>query len=267
MASTTTNTPIDTVILDIEGTVCPITFVKDTLFPYFIKKLPSILQKFQYPLPTTTTSDNDDDDDPVLNILKQLPENIIQSWESIFNHFKNLVDQDIKDPILKSLQGLIWKQGYENNELKAPIYQDSIKFIESFPTVKSKDNQRKIYIYSSGSIKAQILLFGHVKNSSTTTTSIDNDTIDLNDKLNGYFDITTVGFKNQSNSYIKILQEIDKSQYPQSVLFLSDNINEVNAAINAGMKSYIVIRPGNSPINDEDKKFHKIIYSLDELDL
>ena len=126
----TDDIPIDTVILDIEGTVCPITFVKDTLFPYFIEKLPSILDKFQYPLSNTSASS----DDQVLNILKQLPDNITKSSESIYKHFKNLVDQDIKDPILKSLQGLIWKQGYENNELQAPIYQDSIEFIESFPT-------------------------------------------------------------------------------------------------------------------------------------
>ena len=90
--------------------------------------------------------------------------------------------------------------------------------------------------------------------------------------MNGYFDITTAGFKNQSNSYKKILQEINKSSTPKSVLFLSDNINEVNAAIEAGMKSYIVIRPGNPPIDDDDdgnddKINHKIIYSLDELDL
>ena len=126
----TDDIPIDTVILDIEGTVCPITFVKDTLFPYFIEKLPSILNKFQYPLSNTSASS----DDQILNILKQLPDNITKSSESIYKHFKNLVDQDIKDPILKSLQGLIWKQGYENNELQAPIYQDSIEFIESFPT-------------------------------------------------------------------------------------------------------------------------------------
>ena len=252
----TDDIPIDTVILDIEGTVCPITFVKDTLFPYFIEKLPSILDKFQYPLSNTSASS----DDQILNILKQLPDNITKSSESIYKHFKNLVDQDIKDPILKSLQGLIWKQGYENNELQAPIYQDSIEFIESFPTKSSTNN--KIYIYSSGSIKAQILLFGHVK---STTTTITNEVIDLNPKLNGYFDITTAGFKNQSNSYKKILQEINKSSTPKSVLFLSDNINEVNAAIEAGMKSYIVIRPGNPPI--DDKINHKIIYSLDELDL
>ncbi|KAF6065006.1 2,3-diketo-5-methylthio-1-phosphopentane phosphatase [Candida albicans] len=226
----------------IEGTVCPITFVKDTLFPYFIEKLPSILDKFQYPLSNTSASS----DDQVLNILKQLPDNITKSSESIYKHFKNLVDQDIKDPILKSLQGLIWKQ-------------DSIEFIESFPTKSSTNN--KIYIYSSGSIKAQILLF-----------AITNEVIDLNPKLNGYFDITTAGFKNQSNSYKKILQEINKSSTPKSVLFLSDNINEVNAAIEAGMKSYIVIRPGNPPIDDDDdgnddKINHKIIYSLDELDL
>lgn len=142
---------IDTVILDIEGTVCPITFVKDTLFPYFLTKLPSILSSIEFPLSTSSSTN----DDPIIQILKQLPESITISNESVFSYLKNLVDQDIKDPILKSLQGYIWEKGYEIGDLKAPIYKDSIKFIENF--------NKKIYIYSSGSIKAQILLFGHAE--------------------------------------------------------------------------------------------------------
>ncbi|EER34416.1 hypothetical protein CTRG_01277 [Candida tropicalis MYA-3404] len=238
---------IDTVILDIEGTVCPITFVKDTLFPYFLTKLPSILSSIEFPLSTSSSTN----DDPIIQILKQLPESITISNESVFSYLKNLVDQDIKDPILKSLQGYIWEKGYEIGDLKAPIYKDSIKFIENF--------NKKIYIYSSGSIKAQILLFGHAEK--------DQESINLNPFLKGYFDITTAGFKNKSESYIKILNEINKSNDPSSVLFLSDNVNEVKSAIESGMNSYIVIRPGNAPLSDDDKSTYKTIHSLDELTL
>ncbi|KAI5954154.1 UTR4 [Candida margitis] len=240
---------IHTVVLDIEGTVCPITFVKDTLFPYFIAKLPGELDKFDYPLNHVGS------DDPIVSILDNLPANITESAQSIYNYLKNLVDYDIKDPVLKSLQGVIWTQGYESGELKAPVYPDSIKFIESFP-----NRNNKIYIYSSGSIGAQKLLFGHVANGSDKS-------LDLNNKLSGYFDITTAGHKTVYTSYSKILKEIGKEEDPQSVLFLSDNVNEVKAASKAGMRSYIVIRPGNAPISDEDKSKCTAITSLSDLDI
>lgn len=238
---------IDTIILDIEGTVCPISFVKDTLFPYFIAKLPAELAKFDYPL-NQVGSDN-----PIINILDNLPSNITESAQSVYDYLKNLVDSDIKDPVLKSLQGLIWTQGYDSGELKAPIYPDSIEFIESFPNRK-----RKIFIYSSGSIGAQKLLFGHVDNGTDKS-------IDLNKKLSGYFDITTAGHKTAYTSYSKILKEIGKEDDPQSVLFLSDNVDEVKAALKAGIESYIVIRPGNAPISDDDKLKYKTITAMSQL--
>ncbi|CAI5756692.1 unnamed protein product [Candida verbasci] len=233
---------IDTVIVDIEGTVCPITFVKDTLFPYFIKKLPSYLENIQFPL-------NSSSSDPIVEILLKLPNEIRVNSQSTFNHFKSLVDQDIKDPILKSLQGLIWNQGYKNGELKAPIYPDSIKFIQ--------DYKNKIYVYSSGSVNAQKLLFGYVEDNGNS--------IDLNKYLSGYFDITTSGYKNQPQSYKNILKDINKDG--SSVLFLSDNINEVKAAIEAGMNCHIVIRDGNAPISNEDKSNYQVIYALSELNI
>ncbi|KAI5963319.1 UTR4 [Candida pseudojiufengensis] len=239
---------IDTVILDIEGTICPITFVKDKLFPYFIKKLPEVLNKYNYPINSLGSND------PIINILENLPSNITNSSESIYDYLKNLVDNDIKDPVLKSLQGFIWDQGYKSGELKSPVYKDSIEFIEKFPSTT-----KKIYIYSSGSINAQKLLFGHV--------DVNGKSKNLNKYLSGYFDITTAGYKNEYTSYTKILKEIGKLNNPKTVLFLSDNINEVKAAIKAEMQSYIVIRPGNAPIPSEEKNGYRTITSLYEIDI
>ncbi|KAK6205342.1 HAD-like domain-containing protein [Scheffersomyces amazonensis] len=243
---------IDTLVLDIEGTVCPITFVKDSLFPYFVEKFPTFIDQLDFPLDPQS-------DDPIVKILDQLPHDIKESSINIINHFKDLVAKDVKDPILKSLQGFIWKAGYENGDLKAPVYEDSIKFIKEYP---NKAKTQKIYIYSSGSIKAQILLFGYVKDPTTNDKSLD-----LNPYLSGYFDITTAGYKTESESYDKILQEIGKSDNSKSVLFLSDNVNEVKAAIKAGMQSYIVVRPGNAPITEQDKSSYTVIDSLDQLQL
>lgn len=239
---------IDTVVLDIEGTVCPITFVKEKLFPYFLEKLPLFLLEI-----SNFTLLQADDKDPIKAILSQLPEQIRTSKDSVLEYFNDLVRRDIKDPILKQLQGFIWKLGYENGDLKAPVYEDSIEFIKTFP---SKTENKRIYIYSSGSIKAQILLFGYVDENGKS--------VDLNEYLSGYFDITTAGFKTQSSSYTKILEDIGK-EHGGSVLFLSDNVLEVEAALEAGMESYVVVRPGNAPLTEDDKTKYKIITSLEQL--
>ncbi|KAI3405762.2 UTR4 [Candida oxycetoniae] len=239
---------IDTVVLDIEGTICPISYVKEILFPYFVAKLPSCLDSIEFPLDKASN-------DLVVKTLTQLSPDITTSAKSTFDYLKKLVDNDVKDPVLKSLQGLVWKQGYLSGELKSPIYKDSIEFIQDFPNT----SQKKIYIYSSGSINAQKLLFSHVDNG--------DNTIDLNPQLSGYFDITTAGFKQEPCSYSKIIEKINKRGKQSSILFLSDNINEVKAAIQAGMQSFIVVRDGNAPIPENELSSHKVIHSLAQLDL
>lgn len=237
--------PIEVIVLDIEGTVCPISFVKTTLFPYFLEKLPLELSALTYPLKSTSNS-------PVEEICSQFPENVRVSSDSLLEYTTSLVNNDIKDPILKSLQGFIWKLGYENGELMAPVYEDAIEFVTDLSKTK------KIYIYSSGSIKAQVLLFGHVKGANGSP-------VDMNRYLSGYYDITTAGFKQESGSYVSILKDIGYESKQSSVLFLSDNVREVDAAIQAGMNSLVVDRPGNAPLSEADKKSFRIIETFRDL--
>lgn len=237
--------PVEVIVLDIEGTICPISFVKATLFPYFLEKLPLELSALTYPLKSTSSS-------PVEEICSQFPENVRDSYDSLLEYITSLVNNDIKDPILKSLQGFIWKLGYENGELMAPVYQDAIEFIKDLSKMKN------IYIYSSGSIKAQILLFGHVKGANGSS-------VDMNSYLSGYYDITTAGFKQESSSYVSILKDIGYESKQSSVLFLSDNVKEVDAATQAGMNSLVVDRPGNAPLSEADKKSFSIIETFRDL--
>lgn len=239
--------PIEIVVLDIEGTVCPISFVKTTLFPYFLDKLPKELKELKYPITGTEKT-------PVSEICSQFPETHTGSYASLLEYITALVKNDIKDPVLKSLQGLIWKLGYENGDLKAPVYEDAIEFIEE------KKGSKKVYIYSSGSIKAQVLLFGHVKQTQ-------GGSVDLNKCLSGYYDITTAGFKQDSSSYHHILEDIGYSDRPKSVLFLSDNVKEVHAALEAGMNSVVVDRPGNAALTEQERKTFDVIENFNELQL
>lgn len=206
-------------VLDIEGTVCPISFVKDTLFPYFVNKVPNLVNEI------------DQQDDTVKQILSQFK---IDDKNELITHILGLVSNDIKDPILKQLQGYIWAEGYSSGEIKAPVYKDAIDLINRHPNV---------YIYSSGSVKAQKLLFGHVADTSDLTKSID-----MQSEINGYFDINTSGVKLDPQSYINILRDIKMIDTPQKVLFLSDNPKELDAARKAGLVTGLAIRDGNASV-------------------
>ena len=206
-------------VLDIEGTVCPISFVKDTLFPYFVNKVPSIINEL------------DQQDDTVKQILSQFK---IDDKNELTKYILGLVSNDIKDPILKQLQGYIWAEGYNSGEIKAPVYKDSIDLI---------NRHSNVYIYSSGSVKAQKLLFGHVADTIDSTKSID-----MQNEINGYFDINTSGAKIDSQSYINILKDIKMTDTPEKVLFLSDNPKELDAAKKAGLITGLAIRDGNVPV-------------------
>ncbi|CDK29935.1 unnamed protein product [Kuraishia capsulata CBS 1993] len=230
-------TEIQNYLLDIEGTVCPITFVKDELFPFFLKALPSLLSKYQYPL-------QHNDSDAALQTLSKFPEDLTESYDKILAHLNDLVARDIKDPLLKQLQGLVWQAGYDSGEIKCPVYEDAIIAINRWTS-----EGKKVFIYSSGSVKAQKLLFGH--------TLENGKSVDLNPLISGYFDTLNAGMKNETTSYTKILEETGLTA--ENVLFLSDNVNEVRAAFDSGMHSIIVCRPGNAELSEDDRNKFKSI--------
>lgn len=222
-------------ILDIEGTICSILFVKDVLYPYFKEKYPQIVERLLYPL--VPTQDITNEAGIINNMLCDMPKH--NSYDELVDYINDLVVRDIKDPVLKSFQGFVWKLGYENGELLAPLYNDAIEFI------KVTSQTKKVYIYSSGSVKAQKLLFSYVKDPQTSKA------IDMNGYLSGYFDITTSGVKQSPESYRNILEAIG-SDKGEEVVFLSDNVEEIRAAKEAGLKGVIVQRPGNPEVEQED---------------
>lgn len=208
-------------VLDIEGTVCPISFVKETLFPYFVAKVPEIVQY------------SESQSDVVRDLLSQFN---IPDKAALSAHILGLVAADKKDPILKQLQGYVWAEGYGSGEIKAPVYPDAIDMIKRHPNV---------YIYSSGSVNAQKLLFGHVAGK-------DGASVDINPEIKGYFDINTSGAKVDASSYASILKDIGMADHPEQVLFLSDNPRELDAAKQVGIVTGLAIRPGNAPVPNVD---------------
>ncbi|VVT53969.1 uncharacterized protein SAPINGB_P003841 [Magnusiomyces paraingens] len=250
---------INSLLLDIEGTVCPISYVKDVLFPYAknaaAEKIPPLTQYFPLPdnvkdldLGASTGTVVSSDDTELLGYLCAFPQAARQSPVSLLGHIDGLIDNDVKDPALKALQGYLWHSGYVSGEVTAPVYPDAVKAIKKY----SKELPSGVSIYSSGSVKAQILLFKH------TT-----DDGDLTPYLSDYFDTINAGPKTVKESYETISNLLGVQN--DTILFLSDNPKEVEAAVAAGFNSYIVVRPGNAPLPEDAKTKYKVITTLDDI--
>lgn len=247
-------TPFENVILDIEGTVCPISFVKDQLFPYFLKEFPGYIEHYDFPLDPERVSN-----DAIENILTKFGGSVCQSKESLIKHINQLVSEDIKDPTLKQLQGFIWENGYTTGKIMAPLFEDAIEAMKLWSGLCDG-----LYIYSSGSVKAQKLLFGNVK---VTNNNGDTECAEMNGLISDYFDTVNIGKKTEVESYEKILTKIgiDNKEKAKKCLFLSDNPLEVKAAVASGMTSYIVEKPGNYELSKEDRMSYKVITDFKDL--
>jgi 5-methylthioribose kinase len=198
------------VILDIEGTTSSLSFVKNELFPYARARLPAFIKERAPKLGTLFDDVARIEGKPKLDTADLIT--TLQRW----------IDEDRKITPLKSLQGLIWQDGFERGELKGHIYADAVAALRSW-----HDQGLKVYIYSSGSILAQKLIFSHTEYG------------DLTACLSGYFD-TTVGGKLEPESYTAIAAQIGLPA--ASLLFFSDHPDEISAAASAGLQVVLVCR-------------------------
>ncbi|MDM7274042.1 acireductone synthase [Sulfurihydrogenibium azorense] len=203
---------VKAVLTDIEGTITPISFVKDVLFPYSYENIQDFILKNK-------------DNPLIIKILEDVKkvEGKELSLEEIIQTLKRWIEEDRKITPLKEIQGLIWEEGYKSGKLKGYVYPDAYEKLKHW-----YENAVKLYVYSSGSVKAQKLLFSNTNFG------------DLNYLFSGYFD-TNIGNKKEPISYTKITQSIGLN--PDEILFLSDNPDEIMAAAKAGMKVVRLVRP------------------------
>ncbi|KAL3130630.1 hypothetical protein ABBQ38_008024 [Trebouxia sp. C0009 RCD-2024] len=221
------------IVLDIEGTVAPISFVYDVLFPYAKKQLTAYLEKhwesaeLQAELQQLQAQAKEHQHMPGAQDV--LSANKATAIAGIQAFVEGLMREDKKLTILKTLQGHIWQEGFAKGELTADLYEDVQ------PAMAGWVSQGiKIYIYSSGSREAQRNLFGHSKDG------------DLRGLLSGFFD-TSSGSKVESSSYqdIALSLGVDK---PSLIMFATDSFDEAEAASAAGWRVALTIRPGNKPL-------------------
>ncbi|MBI3560952.1 MAG: acireductone synthase [Gammaproteobacteria bacterium] len=208
---------IQAIVTDIEGTTSSLSFVKDVLFPYARQHLAGFVRA-HLRQPAVA---------PLLKEVRQIVGQPNAPLEEVIQHCTAWIDQDKKITPLKALQGLIWEAGYRDKQFYGHVYPDAVAQLRAW-----RQRGIDLYVYSSGSIQAQKLLFAHTEYG------------DLTVLFKGYFD-TTIGAKGDSASYQKIVQAIGMAA-PQ-ILFLSDSVAELDAARQAGLQTYWLIRAGEIP--------------------
>jgi enolase-phosphatase E1 len=221
-------------LVDIEGTTTSIDFVYRVLFPYAREHAADFLKAH---------GETGAVREALTQLQQELSDDRVRGEEPpalVLDYVFWLMDRDRKSPGLKALQGLIWREGYRAGELRGEVYPDVRVAFERW-----RDAGRHIYIYSSGSVLAQKLLF------ESTAAG------DLTRLINGYFD-TGVGPKTAAESYAAVASDIDIP--PRDILFLSDAVKELDAARAAGLQTRLCIRDGSAAAGS-----HEIVRSFDEI--
>jgi len=241
-------------LLDVEGTVAPISLVTEVLFPYARERLSAFLSEHaadasvQGDLALLAVENRGESDSNCPQILGA-PGPSVGTWDNTnrsqadaLAYLNWLMDHDRKSTALKSLQGKIWKAGFESGELKGMLFADVPAALTRWSA------EGRVAIYSSGSVEAQGLLFRHSNYG------------DLTPLIAAYFD-TRTGPKTLPASYAAIAATMNVE--PGEVLFFSDVVRELDAAREAGFRTRLVVRPGNAPV--DNALVHALIHSFEEL--
>ncbi len=207
---------IRAIVTDVEGTTSSISFVHDVLFPYARRRLPAFV---------VTHTDTPEVQHWLHEAAKEA-EFVSAEQQEVIDLLIRWIDEDRKSTALKALQGMIWAEGYAAGDFKGHVYPEVGDSLRAW-----KAQGLPIYVYSSGSIEAQRQLFKH------------SDAGDLSDLLSGHFD-TGTGPKRSADSYRAIAEAIDLA--PAQIMFLSDIVEELDAAKLAGMATTMVTRAPSS---------------------
>jgi len=213
------------ILTDIEGTTSSISFVKDVLFPYARRALPRfVAARGKEPavrkwLDAVATENGGMCDDAMIV-------EVLQGW----------IDEDRKHTALKALQGMIWADGYKSADFTAHIYPDAAPALRGWHAAGLP-----LYVYSSGSVPAQRLFFGH------------SDAGDLTALFSGWFD-TEMGGKRDAQSYRNIVEAM--AIPAGEIVFLSDVVEELDAAREAGLQTVLIDRREDYPRPREGDAAH-----------
>jgi enolase-phosphatase E1 len=236
------------VLLDIEGTTTPLTFVTEVLFPYARVNVRAYLERHAAADDHARLFESLAREHHAADSRGDVPPPWVDSSPSLRSAsaaaFADwLMDRDSKSTPLKELQGLLWEQGYRTGALVGEVFPDVATALRRW-----RANGVSASVYSSGSVLAQQLLFQH------------SSAGDLTPLLHRHFD-TTVGAKRDAESYRRIARLLERPA--DAMLFLSDVPGELDAAREAGLATCLVVRPGNAPVTEPER--YLVVRSFDDL--
>jgi enolase-phosphatase E1 len=206
---------VKAIVCDIEGTTSSISFVHRVLFPLSLEALPGFLRDH---------AQHADVAKELEAFCRQIGASGPDREKVALETLQEYIRKDVKDTTLKWIQGKIWKQAFETGSIRGHVYREVPGYLRAW-----KDRGCRIYIYSSGSVEAQRLMFRH------------SEAGDLSEYLDGYFD-TTTGGKREAASYRKIAEAVDVA--PGEIVFLSDVAEELAAAEASGFQTCLLLREG-----------------------
>lgn len=204
---------IQAIVTDIEGTTSALSFVTEGLYPYARAHLPAFVRE----------RSADPEVRRALDEVGRLAGRVLSIEEAIAQLLA-WMDEDRKITPLKTLQGLVWERGYASGALTSHLYPDVAPQLKAW-----KASGIRLYVYSSGSILAQRLIFGHTPDG------------DLTPLFDGFFD-TTTGAKTDPASYRAIAAALELP--PHAIAFLSDTRRELDAARATGLRTVWLVREG-----------------------
>jgi len=206
---------IRAIVCDIEGTTTSLSFVKEVLFPYAREHMAAFVREQQH-------------DPEITNLLENVKREMQRPYatvDEIIGQLETWIDEDKKITPLKAIQGHIWQFGYQSSDYYGHVYADAYEKLKDW-----HESGIALYIFSSGSVYAQKLLFGHTEHG------------DLTSLFSGYFD-TNIGAKTDPAAYQAIEAKIG---YPsKEIMFLSDTEKELDAARSVGMSTVWLVRDGS----------------------
>jgi len=230
MSKARVSLPCRFALLDIEGTVSPLSFVRDVMFPYAGERLETFITSHWH-------------EPAVLEAARQVAQDCpgvkVDGPEGLIAACKALMGRDAKATGLKAIQGMIWDHGFRAGAIRPPLFSDVPEALRAW-----KYAGLGLGIYSSGSVAAQVQFFRHAEAGDLTTL------------FSHHFD-TITGPKKQPESYGKIAREVGLN--PGEIAFFSDVAAELDAARSAGMRTIFLDRPGNAP---ESPGSHPVVNSL-----
>lgn len=207
------------ILTDIEGTTTSISFVYENLFPYFRKHIAKLKDLVHLPEVKNAFEET-------VQLAKATEGIELTQADEIIETLLRWSNEDKKVTPLKTVQGILWDEGYRSGEIKGHVYADVPVALENW-----KNAGLQMGVFSSGSVAAQKLIFGYSESG------------DLTPYFSAYFD-TNTGGKRETATYQLIAEKLDVPA--ENILFLSDIKEELEAADQAHFQTVQLVRDGNT---------------------